>query len=322
MNEWYLLFLTITFVVTFTSSTEPTYSGLYEPNVAFGEEYYGAAFLTGFEKLLFSDPISKMSNLRDTSLSIIKSGRTLMTRDFFDFEVVHLSGFIDYLPHDSSIQFLNYLLRKMKQNILSLADNSSRNNFVFDDNRRTTVLAVIPFASSPALSKTNPFKYVSSHNFYRFERYIRYLFFQAAFWTIYRSFPHVVVGVSTASDLKNVLSFKLPIYQIIDFSETLSNSSSLLPKFMLQNISSEYLRAGSPLKAFKYVYYTEGDQILHIRLMRPLLDSIKGHSGMLTIAPHRMQVISCMLDYYFFYVGIYLIVLPIFVDLIYCFYRL
>ena len=67
------------------------------------------------------------------------------------------------------------------------------------------------------------------------------------------------------------------------------NRTVLLPKMSLEYSLKQML--SDPLwSSYQYVYYSEGDQILHLRHSTELYDVIDASGGSFVLVPHRMQV--------------------------------
>ena len=68
------------------------------------------------------------------------------------------------------------------------------------------------------------------------------------------------------------------------------NRTILLPRLSLE-YSLQQLNTNPQWQVFKYVYYSEGDQILHFRSAHEFFNVIDQSGGSFAIVPHRMQVI-------------------------------
>eukprot|EP01034_Spumella_vulgaris_P023674 gene23674-29917_t len=88
--------------------------------------------------------------------------------------------------------------------------------------------------------------------------------------------------------------FKLTILEVpLDFK----NRTILLPKESLLNVIG-HLKADEPLyHKFRYVYYSEGDQILHLRDPEVIFDAIDSSNGTFVAIPHRMQTLTLKQDF-------------------------
>lgn len=94
-------------------------SGLYRPNTSRALEHYAGAWLVPKRRLLEAKlRIQQIKSLEGASFAV--SGyaahqdyrTTLMTRDYFDFAVQHLSSTTNQLPQHSTQEFLDELLQQ------------------------------------------------------------------------------------------------------------------------------------------------------------------------------------------------------------------
>ena len=116
------------------------------------------------------------------------------------------------------------------------------------------------------------------------------------------------------SDYATILSPLILLYQVIASENDprwdlpkrllLSTAEALMGNYSVPNISSgnpnyyqQYHQAdeshgslSAKWKEFNYVYYTENDQILHMRMHRTLHEFMKSTEGQFMMVPHRMQV--------------------------------
>mmetsp|Transcript_434 Transcript_434/g.826 ORF Transcript_434/g.826 Transcript_434/m.826 type:complete len:309 (+) Transcript_434:20-946(+) len=285
------------------SNAAVKHSGVYSPN---RNELYAGAFLISKSRLLQSE-----NNIRAASypesivLNVVLKNchncRTLLTRDYLDFCIEHLSSssnVVGYLPKSEQIEAMKYYSKNMAQNVEDIRDSvilSRRSNFTLS----SLTIAMIPFSEGIA----NPGGREEEVNFHH--RLIRRSYFQATFYSLYRYFSRVVVYVSSAHDKALVLQWGLPYYALIDLSDTLSDVSldkyfffdpekknprplsQLLPKYALLDLISKLRNEWS---GFQYIYYTEGDQVLHMRKQRALYHMMNVTSGVVMFTPHRMQV--------------------------------
>jgi hypothetical protein len=85
---------------------------------------------------------------------------------------------------------------------------------------------------------------------------------------------------------------QLPYFKltILDVPVDAKNRTILLPRDSLLNVISSLKSDQLVFRKFRYVYYSEGDQILHMRDPAVLFDVIDLSNGTLVAVPHRMQV--------------------------------
>ena len=102
-----------------------------------------------------------------------------------------------------------------------------------------------------------------------------------------------MIYVASDKDRIAVEDMQLPFYQIhqLEVPVDHQNKTILLPRYSLEQ-SIEKLKTNPDGKwgEFQYVYFTEGDQILHMRHASGIFDAIDNMGGMVSIVPHRMQV--------------------------------
>ena len=108
--------------------------------------------------------------------------------------------------------------------------------------------------------------------------------------------------VASDQDKQHVREMNIPAYAVIDIRDTLLKvlkrdyfqdrpMVQLLPKYSLLDLIKKLSNAGDPMYSnFSYVYYTEGDQILHMRRWKALQRAIDSRAGKDLIIPHRLEV--------------------------------
>ena len=245
--------------------------------------------------------------LESASFSIIFTGNqiNLMTRDYFDYEVIHLSSTTNLLPNDNT-DIADELLYRMNQTVQALSNmNTSKYKRKYNNHKpnekhnsqsyrwRKQTIAIIPYSERSASNTMRN----------KFSATIRRLYFIATFWSIYRHIPYIIVTTMTTYEQNIVYSLNLPIYKVINVMSDIHASnihpsniteevSWLLPiKSLLYvmnntessnstntNITSAPVDIGTTNTTttsniwgkFKYVYYSEADLILHMRNTRHL----------------------------------------------------
>ena len=258
-----------------------------------------------------------------------------MTRDYFDFEVIHLSSTTNILQNDNN-DISDELLYRMNQTVQALSINTKHNKKTKNNHKtikknrqnnaqsyrwRKQTIAIIPYSERSASNTIQT----------KFSANIRRLYFIATFWSIYKHIPYIIVTTMTTHEQNIVYSLNLPIYKVINVMSDIHASnihpsniteevSWLLPiKSLLYvmnntegsnntntNITSAAVDIGTTNTTttsniwgnFKYVYYSEGDLILHMRNIRHLyniLDKTTTYNdnniGSISLIPHRMQTI-------------------------------
>jgi hypothetical protein len=199
---------------------------------------------------------------------------------FLDFFVEHLSSTLNCAESDDINRLLtNRTATKMERlRTAALARDMAHHKTHFAND----VVVIIPFALRSGLSNTADNDATQK---------LRLLFFESTFWSIYRYFPHIVVSVSRKFDYDGLLSLNLPLFDIFTSFEQESPP-------VHHNVQQALLKAHSMMTTnmtwdslFRFVYFTEGDSILHMRSHRHLYAVLETTAleGALMLTPHRMQ---------------------------------
>jgi hypothetical protein len=276
----------------------PRHSGLYS---ALNKESYGGAFLVGKWHLQDAKFILDGARFPEDIINrILWSGRSvnLHTRDYFDFFTEHLSAYSNIIgaSFDTSLQkpLLSHVNSKLVNTSQILKNHSSSILSNQRGDRLMRTICMIPFSDKLAnlAGLRDDLEQAHSSN--------RQNSFLATFYSVHRYFSNVAVYVATAREKELVLNWNLSLFDVIDMSPILAAVppekyfrnrplSQLLPKYALLDIADR-LRYDVKWQAFSYVYYTEGDQIMHMRRARQLYSAIDASNNTVAIVPHRMQV--------------------------------
>ena len=274
------------------------YSGLYRAD---GEhESYAGAWLAPKRRLLNSYPqINRTSNLEGSTMAVSGYGRhgdariAVMTRDFFDFQVLHLSvttNFIDSVgrgggPAKLAKQLQERVREQMTHTVRELERPTETMGAHGDARLSEQTIALIPFTGFAASTDKSAF-----------QAEIRKLYFKATFFSVYRYIHTIVVTVPTQNDYDVLLGMGLPVWKILNFKARYDLkvntehplSTVRLPKHSIMHVIDK-MRASAEYSRFQYVYYSEGDLVLHMRSERQLMDALDASGGEFAAAPHRMQ---------------------------------
>jgi hypothetical protein len=273
-----------------TPSDAEYFSGVYNPSIQHNLEMYAGAYL--IPKKSYMDKKHMMDGiyaLEQTTTSIIQEAphygqssvsHIMMTRDYLDFFVEHLSAYTNTLKEEAYHDILynaTHKARLLRSRALGLGRHAGRHP------KRDDVVVIIPFATTSARSGSSD---ITSK--------LRLAFFEQTFWSISRYFPKITVSVSKAYDLKVLLSLGLPIDQI--FSSTTNddpkaNYAANVKQAVIQVY--EQLKSNSTWSNIKYIYFSEGDLVLHARHLNSLMDimtSSPPNEHEFALSPHRMQV--------------------------------
>jgi hypothetical protein len=301
------------------------YSGLYLPNTTFNAENYAGSWMisrlkffnaqTLFEDVLHLEHIS----LWVTSPMVDPKCEALMTRDFLDFHVEHLSSTSNYILGNgiapSLIEKMERRVEALQRGALlaayspgspslappslgSAASGGSR----LDSRQVHATLVLIPFHLSRVQRRKEGTIDKTA------DETLRKLFFKATFWATYRNFRNIVVGVSSEKHLNIVQSFGLPIFAVLDLSadfyyhDISIKDPRTLPKRLLLR-AMDIWKSHPDWQVFRYVFFTEADQILYARDLSHVYDAIDQNRPHRAVVPHRMQVryYYCYHYYYYYY---------------------
>lgn len=218
----------------------------------------------------------------DPSICPNATNKIIMSRDYFDFFVEHLSSTLNIAEsNDINVLLLNRSTIKA-QDLRAVAEISRNKHHGFNLFYKSTI-AIIPFATTSGLEHNENGELT---------RALREKFFEQTFWSIHRNFEAVAVSVTNDQDYDALIRLNLPLFQVIN-----KRNKNIIEK--VDNVRLTLLNAYEQLKTnstwssrFLYVYFTEGDQILHARSLRHLYDVLSHNdfSKELVLVPHRMQV--------------------------------
>jgi hypothetical protein len=287
-----------------------TFSGLYSANTKKGNsaEDFAAAWLVTRERFLASKKfIEGSTNMAGVSFAITRAKcagcYTMLSRDYFDFLVEHLSTTSNQIPNSNKSIFQIYYkrIRKVVGDLRILATDRTETDPRLQETIATLIYSSITFSRPQADEQAN----------------IREPYFEATFWSVHRFIPNVIVFVASDHDREAVEAMKLPAIQIKQLSVPLDfkNRTVALPRYSLrwidsamraaintdepgsqnaENVEAHNMReldtSGIDWGKFKYVFFSEGDQILHVRQASGLYDALDVGQGKIVAVPHRMQV--------------------------------
>lgn len=247
------------------------FSGVYTPNTTFTMEAFSSAWLITKRHFVHCRYRfqTHMGNFEGTVFSIfIKDPRSIiMTRDYFDFQVEHLSSTTNTLQnHKLDSILINRLMNRVER--FKIDSNSKRIE-------PSNVVALIPFSCDGASTSGEEVKR------------IRIAMFLATFWSLYRNNMEVVVSVSSNLDLLLLESFNLPLFDIYKIYDFPYESAWQQPRKMLIKATHD-IEENILWEKFEFVYYTDGDQILQMRSANKLKSLIQ--AGDFILVPHRLHV--------------------------------
>lgn len=263
------------------------FSGFYKPSTLQSETYAGA-WLCHKDRLIKSKSnIESIANLEGASFHLLATGLNLMTRDYFDWQVLHLSSTSNNPPRIDDPRLQQALIFRMNETIAEYRKaikNRERNPLQRDQRMNQNALAVIPFAMTPAsyhLKDKTPMKI--------FTNIMRQMFLEATVLSVYITFPNILIGCGSEFELAAAKAMSLPVSGFIDLSANISDRH-LLPRQLLLTVIELLQKDGSAWKDIQYVYYSESDQILHARHVNRLLNLMDSMDRSVALIPHRMHV--------------------------------
>ncbi len=266
------------------------FSGAYRPEIRSAANDFSAAWLVTTEHLIAAEAsVKRAENMAGATFAVVRykvfidnSYSSIMTRDYFDFFVEHLSSTTNQIPH-SNLQVMNEKARKLNQTAELL-----KHEFFFQhkqDIRLNQTLAILVFSS---LAFSVP-KEIQQHSD------IRISFFISTFYSLYRYYRNIAVYVSNEKDRQTVIDMKLPTWdlRVLKVPLDIKNYTTALPREsildVIQNLKVDS-KNHQKYRSFQYVYFSEGDQLLHMRHVKEIYNIIDESGGKFTMVPHRMNV--------------------------------
>lgn len=293
------------------------FSGVYSSD----KEVYAGAFLMTKNRFIEKrDSLQKASFCEGVIFNMIGGSRSLLLRDYFDFAIEHLSSSSNGAA--DNIDLLKILNNKMNKTSYEL--EASVEAADADHLKRT--IGVIPFSDVAANAHFTNAQELQRNvrlNFFKSTFYSLYRYFKHII--VYVSSSNDIDTVKSLNipywkiiDLSHTLSL-VPREKYFFYDVERTNPrpmSQLLPKYallhtmdMLETDSTKlYLessnipiitsaRNGETIQKnnvgdkFDYIYYTEGDQILHMRHHIRIYEILlAGQDKKYIFIPHRMQV--------------------------------
>lgn len=242
------------------------FSGVYIPSDKVSETY-AASFLISKERFIASRETIAAQDVKEggelPTFAVIRHPlvhpapprcdkcKNVMTRDYFDFMVEHMSSTTNQIAEhgDDEVKFTKNLRRLAAK----LRDDPPPRP---SDKRIDQTVAMIIFNSRSVAVESSPFQERS-----------RRQFFLSTFWSVYRYFPKVAVFVESESDYSLIKNMTVPFFQLIRTPAVPGVKFNVIKAAMLQvidNINAPAIE-GNMWSQFKYVYYTEGNYINGLR---------------------------------------------------------
>eukprot|EP01034_Spumella_vulgaris_P027627 gene27626-34374_t len=200
-----------------------------------------------------------------------------------DFMVEHLSSSTHQLPQSDDL--VNENQKRLQKTVLALKDGP---NLPEQDHRLSQTLGILIYSSN-----------CFSDRDVKFHKQERPTFFETTFWSLHRYVRDIAIYVANREDAKIVNSLRLPFASLTILSIPLDNRNrtSLLPRDGVLHTLNNLKSKQPSFAKYKYVFYSEGDQILHLRDAGLLFDAIDKSGGSFAVVPHRMQTLTLKQDF-------------------------
>ena len=212
---------------------------------------------------------------------ISKKGRIFISSDLLDFSVIHLSAYERSMRemslNDVDGPFINRLLGV---SALQKDRYKRRQKTSVNDGRYHTI-AIMPWFGSTH-------KDDAGHS----NVAMRLNYLKASFYSIAAVFPAVVIGVANEADRDRVLEeLSLPVLDILVLPHAQERPKEL-PFLTIKEVQKRLRENINGWKErFRYLFYTESDQLLVIRDEYKLFEQLETHKWDV-IMPHRLIAYS------------------------------
>lgn len=289
-----------------------TFSGVHLANSKESATEFGAAWFVPLSFFISGKKDVDTSNgMAAVSFSIVRqklnNQRCILTNDAFDFFVEHLSVITNRLNSFTDIQLFNEIMNRLeKSKFFYQKQIEFYPKLTRYDHRQQDTLAILVFSTN-SFSATNTI----------LQSNIRKIFFEITFWSIYRYFPYIIIYTATDDDYRELIRMNLPFYRIFHIPvemdsrnrtatlprEAIRHSYEWLgvkgwqsPRTVLNPISVTGSKDEIDVSQFKYIFFSEGDQILHIRHMEEYYNLMDFSNSRIGIVPHRFQSLPVSAD--------------------------
>lgn len=121
---------------------------------------------------------------------------------------------------------------------------------------------------------------------------LRTRMFIATFWSLKRYGFEVVVSVHSKKQLDTLLALHLPVFRTLTLYNLTRKSEQ--PKLTLLHAVTA-MRSDKDWQHFEFVYYTDGDQILHMRHLNIIYDTLLLDASFV-LCPHRLHTMMLPKD--------------------------
>jgi len=217
-----------------------------------------------------------------TGYDVEKAPRTV---DFFDFMGVHLSFWADLAhirgpappPESARFKVKSYFEDRLSNDVARFQKRAAQ-SVQNPSPLRTKTVALLPFAMSIDREGSG----------------IAATMLNATFWSLKSQFDAVVLGACHPDDYELLMQF--PAWRVIKLDGTYcaQNGGMYLLSHAMKALSGG-LPDSQDWDHFQYVYYTEGDVLLHLREHERILEHLE--SADRALVPHRLDTFAAMGDF-------------------------
>ena len=233
-----------------------SFSGFYTPPIergvnASGSEDFAAAWLVSKSRLVFADKEIRATakfSMASATFAVVRSNcrgcKSLLTRDYFDYMVEHLSSTSNRIPHGSKIIY-NITSGRLRSTLVDLMRLPTRSS---EDPRSQDTLGILVFSTRAFSAYTTPE-----------QANIRIDYFMVTFYSVYRYFNKIDIFVATDDDATIVNNMRLPYRKLVVVPTPVDQNKRNpgLVRLALQTIVDGI---DTPDWSWvKYVYFTEGE---------------------------------------------------------------
>ena len=240
-------------------------------------ETYAASWIVPKSLFLQSDgAMHRISSLEGATTSLLERNhhRVLMTRDYMDYFVEHLSSTTNQLLSTGSDRYLLDQLQSKAKHFRKFV----RGQNVFQSPFANDTIAIMPFSMHTYRPAEDPL--------------MRILFFELTYLSVYLHFPKIVVAIQDDKHLTILQNMRIPPpYHIFkNYADERNVQEYDLMKSMLLSLHNALSSSSEQWRPFQRVFFTECDQILHMRTRMDIYLTMLNSQEEYLMVPHRFQV--------------------------------
>ena len=264
------------------AGTAAKFSGVYHPNLQFSTELYAASWLIPKKLFMRSSAAfqSYIGNLEGATFSVMHDRRQFgaMTRDYFDMFVEHLSSYTNTVGAKQVGQVLIERMKKTMAIYRGTAPQSRQTGQHVDLPFKNNTIAIIPFSTKSHISQS-----IAE---------VRRLYFLLTYYSVCMHFPNIAVAVADEAHFRDFKSLDLPIEPFHVFKCYRQNETFQGHHLMKDMLIKTAVKLGKSARwsHFEFIYFTESDQILHMRREREIYDMMISNENNFYMVPHRLNV--------------------------------